>query len=79
MALSTAKEISPIDALWALFKSQPKAIRKAFTERVLMDDINTEKARRRLTVKQSIDTALQELRESEVSQVKLPDARELFR
>lgn len=79
MALSTAKEISPIDALWALFKSQPKAIRKAFTERVLMDDINTEEARRRLKVKQSIDTALQELRESEASQVKLPDARELFR
>ena len=64
-----------IDALWILFKSQPRAVRKIFTERVLMDDIQAEQTRRRLVVKQSLEEAL---KEAEDSGMELPDAKSLF-
>lgn len=31
-------QISPLDALWALFKSQPKKVRKAFAKRVIEEE-----------------------------------------
>lgn len=31
-------QISPLDALWALFKSQPKKVREAFTHRLLEEE-----------------------------------------
>ena len=70
--------MNPTDALWTLFKSQPKAVRRAFTERVLLDDIQAENMRRRLAVKQSIEEAIKELKESQTSGQELPDARSLF-
>ena len=31
-------QVSPLDALWALFKSQPKKVRKAFVRRLLEEE-----------------------------------------
>lgn len=31
-------QITPLDALWALFKSQPKKVRKAFAKRVIEEE-----------------------------------------
>lgn len=31
--------VNPLDALWSLFKSQPKNVRKAFAERLLAEDV----------------------------------------
>ena len=70
--------MNSIDSLWILFKSQPRAVRKMFTERVLMDDIQAEQTRRRLVVKQSLEEALKELKEAEDSGMELPDAKSLF-
>lgn len=30
--------VSPLDALWSLFKSQPKSVRRAFTHRLLEEE-----------------------------------------
>ena len=35
-------QISPLDALWSLFKSQPKSIRKAFTKRLKEEESSEE-------------------------------------
>ena len=32
--------ISPVDALWALYQSQPKTVRKVFRRRVLEEDVS---------------------------------------
>ena len=34
------KTISPVDALWALYQSQPKTVRKVFRRRVLEEDVS---------------------------------------
>ena len=47
-------EIRPLDALWALFESQPKNVRKAFVKRLLQEDVEAETTRQQLVVKQSL-------------------------
>ncbi len=37
MAVTYSKDISPIDALWALYQSQTETVRKAFRERILLE------------------------------------------
>ncbi len=37
MAVTYSKDISPIDALWALYQSQSETVRKAFRERILSE------------------------------------------
>lgn len=73
------KTVSPLDALWSLFASQPKAIRKAFTERVLQEDVHAETLRQQLMVKESLTQAFRELKEAEEAGVELPDAHNLFK
>lgn len=75
----TGGAIKPVDALWVLFQSQPKAVRKAFMERVIAEDVNAERLRKRCAVKQSLAQALSELDESQRSGQVLPDARTLFK
>lgn len=70
--------VSPLEALWTLFKTQPKAVRKAFTEKLLHDDVEAETMRKKLVVKESLTQALRELEEAEMSGEELPDARNLF-
>ena len=71
--------VSPLEALWALFASQPRAIRKAFTERVLQEDVHAETLRQQLMVKESLTQAFEELKEAERTGRKLPDAHNLFK
>lgn len=71
--------IQPLDALWTLFKSQPKAVRKAFAERLLQEDVEAETMRQQLVVKQSLAQAFKELAEAERDGIELPDARNLFK
>ena len=72
-------EIQPLDALWTLFKSQPKAVRKAFTQRLLQEEVEAETIRKQLFVKQSLTQAFQELAEAEQKGAELPDAHDLFK
>lgn len=74
-----AATITPIDALWSLFMSQPKTVRRAFTQRVLAEDVKAEAERNRLLVKHSLTTAFAELHEAQRTGVALPDARQLFK
>ena len=71
--------VSPLDALWSLFKSQPKAVRKASTQGLLQVDVDVEARRERLAVKECITQAFKEFREAEEAGVELPDARNLFK
>lgn len=71
--------IQPLDALWALFINQPKAVKRAFTERILAADIEARGLRNRLAVKQSLKQAFAELENARVSGMQLPNARDLFK
>lgn len=71
--------MSPLEALWTLFKSQPKSVRKAFTQKLMQEDVDAEVMRNRLVVKQSLTQAFKELAEAEKSGVELPNARNLFK
>ena len=71
--------VSPLDALWSLFKSQPKAIRQAFTQRLLHESVDAETMRQKMLVKDSLTRAFKELREAEEKGIELPDARNLFK
>ena len=71
--------IRPLDALWALFESQPKNVRKAFVKRLLQEDVEAETTRQQLVVKQSLTQAFKELADAEKNGMELPDARNLFK
>ena len=71
--------IRPLDALWALFKSQPKTVRKAFAKRLLEDDAEVATMHQQMLVRQSLKQAIKELHEAEQSGIELPDARNLFK
>ena len=70
--------ISPLEALWTLFKSQPKKVREAFTKKLIQEDVEAETLRQKLIVKQSLNQAFHELEDAEKSGKKLPNARNLF-
>lgn len=71
--------ISPLEALWTLFKSQPKSVRKAFAQKLIQEEVDAETMRNKITVKQSLTQAFKELADAEVSGIELPDARKLFK
>lgn len=72
--------IRPIDALWALFQSQPKSVRDAFTKRILAENAASAVYHRKETVKQSLQQAMKELKQAEKSGFEnLPDGRDLFK
>ena len=71
--------MSPLEALWTLFKSQPKSVRKAFTQKLMQEEVDAEVMRNKLVVKQSLTQAFKELAEAEKSGVELPNARNLFK
>ena len=81
VALSTPdiQAISPTDALWALFKSQPKSICKAFTERLLREDVAAETIRQQVMLQDSLSRAFNELKEAQQTGKELPNARNLFK
>ena len=71
--------IRSLDALWALFQSQPKNVRKAFVKRLLQEDVEAETIRQQLVVKQSLTQAFKELADAEKNGIELPNARNLFK
>ena len=79
LSMSDIQTVSPIDALWTLFKSQPKSIRKAFTERLLREDVEAETMRQKVMLKESVTRAFCELREAQQTGRELPNARDLFK
>lgn len=79
VAVYENSKVSPLDALWSLFISQPKSVRNAFTKRLLSQDSSVLAERQRADVGHSIKKALQELEEAEKSGLEnLPDASTLF-
>ena len=71
--------VSPLDALWTLFISQPKSVRTAFTKRLLSQDSSAYAELQRAVVGKSFKKALKELEEAEKSGLEnLPDASILF-
>lgn len=81
MNIATAYEnkVSPLDALWSLFVSQPKSVRNAFMKRLLSQDASALAEQQKAFVGQSFKKALQELEEAERSGLEnLPDATTLF-
>lgn len=72
-------KVSPLDALWSLFISQPKSVRNAFTKRLLSQDSSVLAEQQKAYVGRSLKKALQELEEAEKSGLEnLPDASTLF-
>lgn len=71
--------VTPLEALWALFKSQPKTVRKAFAKKLIEEDVESATLRQQLEVKQSLTQAFRELKAVEKSNSELPNARDLFR
>lgn len=71
--------MSPLEALWALFKSQPKSVRKAFTQKLMQEEVDAKAMHNKLVVKQSLTQAFKELAEAEESGLELPNARNLFK
>ena len=71
--------VSPLDALWSLFISQPKSIRNAFVNRLISQDSNAYAELQRVAVGNSFKKALKELEEAEKCGFEnLPDASTLF-
>ncbi|OYP54576.1 hypothetical protein CIK99_13775 [Prevotella sp. P5-92] len=71
--------VSPLDALWTLFISQPKSVRTAFTKRLFSQDSSAYAELQRAVVGKSFKKALKELEEAEKSGLEnLPDASILF-
>lgn len=71
--------VRPLDALWTLFKMQPKTVRRAFAKRLLEEDVEAETMRQQMVVKNSLAQAFKELEEVERNGTELPDARNLFK
>ena len=71
--------VSPLEALWALFKSQPKSVRKAFTKKLMQEEVDAETMHNQMVVKQSLTQAFKELADAERSGIELPNARNLFK
>ena len=71
--------ITPLDALWALFKSQPKNVRKAFAKKLIEEDVEAATLRQQLELKQSLTQAFREMKAADMSNSELPNARDLFR
>ena len=73
-------QVSPLDALWSLFISQPKSVRTAFAKRLLSQDSFAQAEQKRIAIGNSFSKALQELEEAEKSGLEnLPDATTLFK
>ena len=71
--------VSPLDALWSLFLSQPKSVRCAFAKRLLSQETSVYAELQRAAVGNSFKKALKELDEAEKSGLEnLPDATTLF-
>ena len=71
--------VSPLDALWSLFISQPKSVRNAFTKRLLAEDASAYAELQRAAVGNSFKKAIKELEEAEKTGLEnLPDASTLF-
>lgn len=71
--------MSQLEALWTLFKSQPKSVRKAFAKKLIQEEIGAEAIRNRMVVKQSLTKAFKELADAEQTGMELPNARDLFK
>ena len=71
--------MSPLEALWTLFKSQPKSVRRAFTKKLMQEEVDAKAMHNKLVVKQSLTQAFKELAEAEESGFELPNARNLFK
>lgn len=69
--------VSPLDAPWALFKSQPKAVRNAFVRRLHEEDAEIVKQKK--AVKDSLTQSLHELKLSQEGKLQLKDARDFFK
>ncbi len=69
--------VSPLDALWALFKSQPKAVRNAFVRKLHEEDEET--AKQKKLVKDSLTQSMHELKLAQEGKLQLKDARNLFK
>ena len=73
-------QVSPLDALWSLFISQPKSVKTAFAKRLLSQDSSAQAEQKRIAIGNSFRKALQELEEAEKSGLEnLPDATTLFK
>ena len=78
--ISPTIDIKPLDALWALFKNQPKSVRIAFTRRLLSEDPAALAEAHRMTVSQSLKQAVKELNEAHKDNYEsLLDAYNLFK
>lgn len=76
-AIQSHNTVSPLDALWALFQTQTKPVREAFTQRLL----EAEDAKRKIQearFKESFMRAVNEMREAERTGRKLQSAEELL-
>ena len=75
---NTPSDISAVDALWTLIKRQTKSVQKALAVRLVQEEVisaqEAERHRQEAIVKDSLQTAFQELRAGEVCH----DARRLF-
>lgn len=75
LATLDTSEMSTVDALWTLFQSQPKAVRKALTERLLAEQAQTKTEKQQAMVKESLTRAFDELHSGKVHH----DARKIFK
>ena len=77
--VSDNNRVSPLDALWSLFISQPKSVRCAFAKRLLSQETSVYAELQRAAVGNSFKKALKELDEAEKSGLEnLPDATTLL-
>lgn len=68
------QSISPADALWALYQSQTKRVRRAFRQRILEEEQNRVTKEQQEMVEESLTNSFNELYSGQVKH----DARNLF-
>ena len=72
---SQPTEISALDALWTLYKSQSKKVRQALAKRILAEHEQSKTQAQQKMVKDSLTRAFDELHAGQVHK----DARNLFK
>lgn len=72
-------KISTVDALWTLIQGQTKAVRKALTDRLIAEREQSKTEKQQAMVRESLTRAINELHMAQRGEIKLKDAKDLFK
>ncbi|MGN0048638.1 MAG: hypothetical protein ACI37U_07100 [Bacteroides sp.] len=79
MANVVSSNISAVDALWTLIQSQTQSVRDALYHRMIEAEKSRETQQQKKFIRESLNRAITELKDAQLSNKELPNARDLFK